>query len=590
MEAESLFNRLKILFEKESYKEITNIFENLGSKDNLDYRHYRIIAVSYLQIFEYEKALKEFKKCIDLYPKIEERDQLIVEPLYVFAHKLLKNRQYQEFDKASQLLLTFNPDYFFFRNLNRKKIYFQDWDKRGYFDKAITLLNYIIEGEKYLRSDLEREKQHEIWEEICFDKLQRAKEMATEFDLIWEELGIYYLLLLKFEEAEKHLKKAYTMNLSCETIRYNLGLLNQEKGFYEEAIKYFREALEIEPKYKLAKKHITICEAKMIINTAISLQRTGKYLEAFEKYQESLELNPDDAEAKKGLQSVLKIYNKKRIEQLKQLIIQKNYFQAENLLNELLRTEKNNEEIKKLQYELLDLLHQEDIGKQQLAKKIKDRKDSVIFISALEAIRSKHLNEDEIFVYLNKFLPELSVEKQTQILEKLGAINQEVENPIKQFEKYLAMSLDSLNITGSKFIPKVIKTSGQPIDTWLSININSKIRLITERYTIWDKVIPTILYYDAQNKQLIKEAGIIEEESIILVDKLYEGPTAYQIRLLKDGQFAVLSAKKYSENVKDQRKVKEWIFDYKKVDLHDDLIQLHRYEIDYELSIIKKRI
>ncbi|MHA1410641.1 MAG: hypothetical protein ACTSQY_10115, partial [Candidatus Odinarchaeia archaeon] len=156
MNANSLYEELKNLFKEEKYWEIIERLKKVDSTDELDYRHYRFLAVSYLNVFEYEKALEAFKLCIDNYPKIEERDYLIVEPLYLFAHKLLKNRQYDDFRKVRELLLTFNNDYYFFRNLERKKISFQSWDKKGYFAHAITLLTYIMAGEKFLRSDIER--------------------------------------------------------------------------------------------------------------------------------------------------------------------------------------------------------------------------------------------------------------------------------------------------------------------------------------------------------------------------------------------------------------------------------------------------
>ncbi|MHA1409450.1 MAG: tetratricopeptide repeat protein, partial [Candidatus Odinarchaeia archaeon] len=429
---------------------------------------------------------------------------------------------------------------------------------------------------------------HDLWKDICFDKLQRAKEMANDFDLIWEEMGLYYLLILNFEEAEKNFKKAYTMNLACETIRYNLGLLYQKRGFYEEAIKYFNEALEIDPKYNLARKHITICKAKILIDEGISLQRTGKYQEALNKYYESLQLNPTDPEAKRKIDSVIKQMNKKKIIQLKQLIENKDYANAERLLDELLDSGVVGDEIKKLQYQLLELLHQEDIGKQQIAKKQKDRGDSLILISVLEALRNKHMTTEEILTKLYAELPKLSIEKQKAVLNNIKKINESNEKPLKEFDSLLKTQLDSIGITKSKYIPSKIDTSGMPIDTWLTININNKIRRITQLNINWDSTIPTILQYDSSTGKLLKEDGVIKEKAITLIDRLSEGPTAYQIKLLKSGSFALLKAKKYAEVNYNNKRVKEWVFDFINADIHDPLIQLHRYEIDYNLTKILK--
>ena len=588
MKADSLFEELNLLYQQENYKEIIKILKDLKPETDLDYRHYRLLAISYLQTFEYEDALNNFKKCIDSYPKIEKRDHIIVEPLYIFAHKLIKNRQYNDFDKAKDLLLRFNSDYYFFRNLDRKKIYFKDWDKKGYFDKAITLLNYIMEGEKYLRSDIEREKDRDIWEEKCFDSLQRAKEMAGEFDLIWEELGLYYLLLLNFEESEKNLKKAYTMNLGCETIKYNLGILYQERGFYEEAIKYFKEAIDLDKSFKTALNHIRICKSQILANEALAFQRTGKYEQAIEKYQESIKINPNDEKIRKSLNSAIRQYNNKKIELLKELIAKREYIRAENSLNELIKIDPNNSQIKELHYQLLELLHQEDIGKQIALKKENDRTLSSILLSAIEIFRNESYNLTEKFNFLSNELVKLPTEKQNIVANKLSEMG---ENKLaEEFDAFLCSELNSIGIISSKYIPLKIKTYGQPIDSWLSINIHKKIREIIEKYNFWQKYIPTIIFYDADINQIINEKEIIEEESVIIIDKLIENQSAYQIWILKKGDFIILQTKKYSETIENGKKIKQWIFEYKKADFHDPLIQLHRYEINHNLEIISKAI
>lgn len=586
MENNTLLKEVTVLFQQENYRKIIEVIEEIPDKENLDYRIFRLLAISYLQTFQYNQALKAFDEAIKKYPKIEEKDYAIVEPLYSFAHKLLKNKQYEEFEKARKLLLKFNSDYYFFRSLYWKVLIVKEWERKGKLDQAITLVNHVLEAEKYLRLDIERERERETWQEKCFDRLQRARELAGEVPFILEELGLFSILILDFEEAEKYLRKAYMLNPGSETVRYHIGLLNEKKGFYDDAIKYYEEALEMDPTYRLCSRQINICKSKMLINEAIRLQRRGDFKEAIAKYRGSLELNPGDSEAKGKMQAAVKHHLNKKIREAKDLIAAHRYLEAEDLLNQLLEDNPENQEVKLIYYGLIETFHEQDTYKQARLKREKERDDTIILLSALEILRNKSLSQTEKLEFLEGELLKLSLEKQEKIVKKLSEVGNQGSETQKIFDDFLCQQLNQLNCTNSKFIPVEIDTNKLPADVWLTIQTRSKIKQFTGKYRNWSKNIPTIIIYDKTANKLIGEYGGLPLEATLLIDKKTEGPNGYQIWLTSDAQLILLKTKNYSEKIgADNNEVVEWVFGYEKTDLHQRIMQLHRYELNYNLDL-----
>ncbi|MEM2109559.1 MAG: tetratricopeptide repeat protein [Candidatus Odinarchaeota archaeon] len=579
MENDNLLNEANLLFKQEKYKDLINLYESLQSLDNLDYRHFKILAVSYLQTFQYNEALKTFDECIKRYPRIEERDQLIVEPLYLFAHKLLKNRQYEDFEKARKLLLTFNPDYYFFRSMIWKLKSFRDMDRRGNFDNAITMINHVLEGEKYLRSDIERERERESWEEKCFDHLQRALEISGGLPFILEELGLFTLMILDFEESEKYLSKAYAMNPGSETIRYHLGFLNEKKGVYEDAIKYYKEALEIDPSYTLCDRHINVCRAKILLSSALSDHRRGAYEEAIKKYRESIQLNPEDREAVNKMKIAVKQNINKCISEVKEYIQNHKLLEAEKLLSKLMDEYPGDSDVKDMYYKLAESTHQQDINRQIILNRERERDESLILITALEILRDKSVAAENKLNLITGELSKLSEQQQLKILESLRMIEASANDVGKRLDQLLCTELDRINCTSSCFIPALIETN-IPVDLWLTVDLNSKIKQVVKKYNRWVEGIPTVIKYDLTSNLLTQASGLIPVKAILLIDKKADGPAAYQIWLSSEGQLLLLKASSYTETRNlPNTIIGEWIFTPEKAALHNRLIQLHRYEI-----------
>ena len=83
-------------------------------------------------------------------------------------------------------------------------------------------------------------------------------ELADGQDLGAEylELGRFYLLYSKFEEAIVQLKKAAELKSDDPLVYYDLGISYEGLNMNDEAKQNFRKALELDPNLKEAEEHL----------------------------------------------------------------------------------------------------------------------------------------------------------------------------------------------------------------------------------------------------------------------------------------------------------------------------------------------
>ncbi len=79
-----------------------------------------------------------------------------------------------------------------------------------------------------------------------------GKELAQ--DLL--ELGKFYFLNEKYDEAIKILQKAQKFDPFCAEIYYNLGLVYETENSLHEARGMYLKAIEVDPKFTLAQEHL----------------------------------------------------------------------------------------------------------------------------------------------------------------------------------------------------------------------------------------------------------------------------------------------------------------------------------------------
>ncbi|MEO0164820.1 MAG: tetratricopeptide repeat protein [candidate division WOR-3 bacterium] len=73
-------------------------------------------------------------------------------------------------------------------------------------------------------------------------------------DLI--EIAEFYILSQKYEEAIKILQKAKKINDRDPRLYYNLGIAQEALNNRDEAIKFFRQALSLDPNFTSAQEHL----------------------------------------------------------------------------------------------------------------------------------------------------------------------------------------------------------------------------------------------------------------------------------------------------------------------------------------------
>ena len=70
------------------------------------------------------------------------------------------------------------------------------------------------------------------------------------------ELGRFYLLNSKFEEAIAQFRKVAELSPDDPEVCYNLGISYEGLGMIEEAKDNFRKALDLDPGLKKAEEHL----------------------------------------------------------------------------------------------------------------------------------------------------------------------------------------------------------------------------------------------------------------------------------------------------------------------------------------------
>jgi tetratricopeptide (TPR) repeat protein len=71
------------------------------------------------------------------------------------------------------------------------------------------------------------------------------------------------------KQAERHFLRALKCSEGCvEEACFNLGGISLGKRNYTDAIKYYREALKIDPKYKIAKERLADTELALLMTSS----------------------------------------------------------------------------------------------------------------------------------------------------------------------------------------------------------------------------------------------------------------------------------------------------------------------------------
>ncbi|MDR1566983.1 MAG: tetratricopeptide repeat protein [Treponema sp.] len=150
----------------------------------------------------------------------------------------------------------------------------------------------------------------------CFVFFSCASQAASAEEYF--SIGMAYYELGKFEEAEKWLNRARSIDRTMVASEYNLGRIAFATGRYEEAAKYFEGILERDP------GNIMVLKA-----AAYTRIKNGNFEEAEALYAKVLALVPEEADD--GYNYALVLYAMEKYGQSEEILLKYPYALEENL-------------------------------------------------------------------------------------------------------------------------------------------------------------------------------------------------------------------------------------------------------------------
>jgi len=230
---------------------------------------------------EYEKAIAEFKKSIELNPKDHE-SYISLGATYYRQGDMEKAKEM--FFKAIEM----SPDSFRAHN-NLANVYSVQGDTNlalEEYGKAITLKADFAEA-YYNRGNACKDL-NEMEKAIA--DFQKAIEFEPDFALSHYNLGNCYLVTGKTAEAQASFEAAIRFDPAFINARYNLANLYYGQKAYPQAVDQLRTILGMKP------DHV---ESHYVLGSIFA--ETGKTDEALKEYEKVVRIAPDHAEARNAL-------------------------------------------------------------------------------------------------------------------------------------------------------------------------------------------------------------------------------------------------------------------------------------------------
>ncbi|MFX0038396.1 MAG: tetratricopeptide repeat protein [Promethearchaeota archaeon] len=148
-----------------------------------------------------------------------------------------------------------------------------------YFDYLMKELYKFFPNNTFLKSKVEKEERKE--EEMKYIQLYNN--------------GTKFLQNKDYENAIKYFDEAYEINPNDIELLGNLGVSHMSLGNFSEALNYYNKALKINP------NHITL-----LFNNGMLLSMQAEYEKAIKSWEKILSINPDYYQAKFMISQVIK--------------------------------------------------------------------------------------------------------------------------------------------------------------------------------------------------------------------------------------------------------------------------------------------
>ncbi|MFX1362362.1 MAG: tetratricopeptide repeat protein [Promethearchaeota archaeon] len=556
-----------------------------------DYRIYRLLGEAHTKSKEYDNAIDAFTRCLNLYPAERKVEFAVTEPIYDLGKTLIRNKRYDAATKCLHLLLRCNPNDFYFRSLSRKIDYVKERDQGKRFEDTIHVLDLLEKCERYFRFAQYREADPEGWVEETRSMLSEAAELGFDFDLVWEDNGIFCQLILDFEKAIGNYRNALNLNPQGVTILNHLGTAYHEQGYFEDAIRQYGLAMRIDPSYEEAKKNMQIAKSMILSRTADEHKRKGELIEAIEHYKKSLSLVPESKKVERSLNEAIRMQIGMEMEKGKRLLKEQKYDEALTCFREILTAKPNYEPAENCIKTVEEALGRQELLSSQAEKRKEEFEKSLHFLEAIEILRDETPEKERQVSELASIISSFDIVFAEDLLTAIQSMIKEKRKSqeiITELDKMLSKKLEELNFVNMQVIPSEIHTGGKPRSLFFDLELkelsktflkqpSSLQKLENINHNIWE-------HYAAPKSAKAKSP--YREKGVKLVDRRENGAFGYEIWLSESGKILLSEVVNYSYTKDTDGEVDsaEWSLEIKEIDTHDPHVILHKHQIKHRIE------
>ena len=275
------FYSVLTIMRNRDWKDELTLYQNVLKYSPSSARVHNNLGNIYVNIKEYENAIKEFEEAIRLKAKYFE----VYNNLGI-VYQLQK--QYEEAIRKYEKAIEINPNYAeAYNNLAGVYALLEEYEKAiSLCEKALSLGRDTPEIQNNLGAIYALQGKYE---EAIIHYIKTIEMNPDHFDA-YKNLGIIYNAQEKYSRAVKALTKAAKLNPRCANTHNELGLAYKNLGKYAKAVKEYETALKIDPEY-----------FQSYNNLGVIYSIAGEYEEAIKVYKKSISINPDCPQTYKNL-------------------------------------------------------------------------------------------------------------------------------------------------------------------------------------------------------------------------------------------------------------------------------------------------
>lgn len=556
-----------------------------------DHRSYYLLGEAYVKSKKYDDAINALTKCLEFYPSDRRVDFEITELIYDLGKMLIRNKRYDDARKCHQLLLRCNSNDFYFRSLSRKIDYVKMRDQGSRFKDAIHVLDLLEKCEGYFRFAQYREANPEGWVEETRNVLSEAAELDFHFDLVWEDMGIFYQLLLSFDEAISNYKKALDLNPKGVTILNHLGTAYHEQGYYEDAIKQYNQALKIDPDYEEAKKNTQIAESMILSRKADEHRRRGEFKEAIAHYRESLSLVPGNRKVERSLKEAINSHVEAEIERGKRLLKEQKNDEALICFKEVLTIKPGYEPVKEWIKITEEALATGELLSSEAEKRKEEFEKSLHYLEAIEILRDTTTERERRVSELSSIVSSFDIVFAESLLAAIQSMLRDSKGSqeiITELNRILSKKLDELNFVDVEAIPSEIPTGGKPRSLYFDLDLKESMKTLLKQPSSLQKMeeINQNIWEHYVSPKALKARSPYKERGIKLVDRRENGAFGYEIWLSESGRILLgeVANYRYTKDSSGEIDSAEWFLEMKEIDTHNPHVILHKHKIKQRIK------